>query len=245
MNGNIRPDDVPADPMYVDPHRSAEEIPVSFLKSQLEMMGAHPAAQEMYLGQISTSEVVLRCCRNIRQSVESVNQPIVAASPEGYNESNVPDQPSAQYAILWSYMLLGTAPDQPHLLRQLLQMVEHFASHYPNDVSLFEQYILPLFQQFPEYPQLCSTMRAVRSTDAMPKQVRRRSKETEHVRYKIGQVFRHKRYGYHAVITGWDPQCGAAQEWMQRMGVDNLQRGRHQSFYHAMCVAPSNFSRGS
>ena len=54
------------------------------------------------------------------------------------------------------------------------------------------------------------------------------------VRYKVGQLFRHKRFHYYAVIYGWDPQCSAEELWITQMRVDDLPRGRHQSFYHSL-----------
>ena len=118
--------------------------------------------------------------------------------------------------------------------QHLPRMVEHFATHYPTDVSLIEKYILPLFEDLPEYPQLSGAMRAVRATDSMPKRVRRRTKETELVKYKVGQVFRHKRYDYQAVIVGWDPLCDAEPAWMEQNGIYGLPRGRDQPYYHAL-----------
>ncbi|KXJ92653.1 hypothetical protein Micbo1qcDRAFT_222406 [Microdochium bolleyi] len=55
------------------------------------------------------------------------------------------------------------------------------------------------------------------------------------VRYRVGDLFRHRRYGYRAVITGWDATCQASEQWMQQMGVDALPGGgRSQSFYHVL-----------
>ncbi|KAH7032748.1 uncharacterized protein B0I36DRAFT_361521 [Microdochium trichocladiopsis] len=54
------------------------------------------------------------------------------------------------------------------------------------------------------------------------------------VRYRVGDLFRHKRYRYRAVITGWDSTCQASEQWMQQMGVDSLPNGRSQSFYHVL-----------
>jgi F-box protein 21 len=44
-------------------------------------------------------------------------------------------------------------------------------------------------------------------------------------------VFRHKRYTYHAIITGWDTECKAEEDWVRQMEVDRLPRGRKQAFY--------------
>lgn len=52
--------------------------------------------------------------------------------------------------------------------------------------------------------------------------------------YHVGDLFRHRRYRYRAVITGWDATCQASEQWMQQMGVDALPHGRSQSFYHVL-----------
>lgn len=41
-----------------------------------------------------------------------------------------------------------------------------------------------------------------------------RSSRSEYVRYRVGQVVRHKLYGYRAVITGWDEIASAPDEWL-------------------------------
>lgn len=41
-----------------------------------------------------------------------------------------------------------------------------------------------------------------------------RSSRSEHVRYRVGQVVRHKTYGYRAVIIGWDEIASAPDEWL-------------------------------
>ena len=54
------------------------------------------------------------------------------------------------------------------------------------------------------------------------------------VKFRIGQVFRHKRYAYTAVVVGWDVKCDADEEWIWRNGVDHLDEGRGQAFYNAL-----------
>lgn len=56
--------------------------------------------------------------------------------------------------------------------------------------------------------------------------------------YRVGTVFKHRRYNYQGVIFGWTRTCNPedGDEWIQRMGVDRLARGRQQPFYHALFV---------
>lgn len=34
------------------------------------------------------------------------------------------------------------------------------------------------------------------------------------IKYRVGQVIRHKKYGYRGVIVGWDKECRAPQHWI-------------------------------
>ena len=45
---------------------------------------------------------------------------------------------------------------------------------------------------------------------------------------------RHVQFHYRCVIFGWDYECAASPEWIQQMGVDNLNRKHHQPFYNVM-----------
>ena len=59
-------------------------------------------------------------------------------------------------------------------------------------------------------------------------------------RYHIGTLFRHRRYLYEAVITGWTRSCSASENWIRTMDVDRLKRGRHQPFYNVFVADGSS-----
>lgn len=44
-----------------------------------------------------------------------------------------------------------------------------------------------------------------------------RSPRPPNVKYRIGQVIRHKIWGYRGVIVGWDPKCRAPADWIKQM----------------------------
>jgi hemimethylated DNA binding protein len=48
-----------------------------------------------------------------------------------------------------------------------------------------------------------------------------RSPRSEYVRYRVGQVIRHKLYGYRAVIIGWDEIASAPDEWLDEHHQDH------------------------
>jgi len=59
-------------------------------------------------------------------------------------------------------------------------------------------------------------------------------------RYHIGTLFRHRRYHYEAVITGWTRSCSTSDHWIRTMDVDRLKRGRHQPFYNVFVADGSS-----
>lgn len=54
------------------------------------------------------------------------------------------------------------------------------------------------------------------------------------VAYSVGQVFRHRKYGYRGVIIGWDQSCKAGPQWIASTGVAHLPHGTQQPFYHVL-----------
>ncbi|KAL4911664.1 Hemimethylated DNA-binding protein YccV like-domain-containing protein [Aspergillus aurantiobrunneus] len=215
------------EPIYMDPFRSDQETPTSDMRTQLDFLGASPIEQSAFLGETMTSEIILRSSKNILNSVQRIGQAPGAGS--------VPiDVGCARYAALWSSLLFSNPLRPAELRHHLLWLMEHVATDFPSDISLIEQYIAPIFHGTLEFEHIMESLHVIRAVDEIPKQVKRRSFQQRRVSYHIGQVFKHRRYNYTAIITGWDAECGAGEQWIRRMGVDRLQGGRHQSFYHAI-----------
>ena len=68
----------------------------------------------------------------------------------------------------------------------------------------------------------------------------RTSPENRHVRYGVGFVFRHVRYGYRGVVFRWDPKCLSSDEWVHQMGVHLLPRSTEQPFYSVLVDSRDN-----
>ena len=49
--------------------------------------------------------------------------------------------------------------------------------------------------------------------------------------YSIGDLVRHKQYGYRGVVVGSDPRCVADDDWYYR---NRSQPGRNQPWYHVL-----------
>lgn len=64
----------------------------------------------------------------------------------------------------------------------------------------------------------------------------KRDNDRAKVEYSIGQVFRHKNFGYRGVVVGWDGRCDRPKEWLIGNGMSPA-RGQ-QPFYHIIPDQP-------
>lgn len=234
LDGRAISDSVEAGPIFLDPFRSRNEIPASFLRAQLSAMGIAPSDHATLLGASSTADSVRRTARNIIESVRSVPR---LHEPQSGRDSTSPEVESAFYGALWALVLLHDNNAYVQRGRYFPYIVEHLQKQFFMDLALIESHVLPLFQNQYHYSQLRDFIRVMRASDMRPKTVKNREGEAaKGVRYHVGQVFQHKRYKYQAIIIGWDLECKESEDWMSRMGVADLERGRHQSFYQVLYV---------
>ncbi len=233
-------------PMYLDPYRSDLEVPVEHLQTQLLAWGVNTRDFHRFLGNSSVRNTVLRTSRNILATVHEFRG--LGGSTENTGHPTIrlhanpfADMDNAFYSTLWANFMLcspSTRPEPADQIQFLPMILERFERLFPMDANLIERYICPPFKNIPHTYQfeLRETLRVVRAGDIMPKQVRARNspEAIDRVRYQVGQIFQHKRYGYTAVIIGWDIECSMNSRWMAQNQIDRLDRGRHQSFYHAL-----------
>jgi F-box protein 21 len=243
LDGKYKPSSSPElEYMYLDPFRSSDEVRQGDLQQRLRDMGVPQSEHKHFLTDTTTREMVLRTARNIMNSVQTIRQ--TEAGMRGIQASWLnysPDMDNAFYATIWSMMILGPAYDTPSLSsatsrrRQYLPyLLEHFQTHFPWDVTLLEQYVIPMFYDQPEGQRLLQFVQSMHQVDAMRKPILKRDDKTVNVKFKVGQLFQHKRYDYEGVVTGWDVSCDAGEEWIQNMDVDRLPSGRNQAFYHVL-----------
>lgn len=226
--------------IYLDPFRSRDEVDRNSLEQTLRQMGVPQSEFRYFLNNATTREMVLRTARNIMSSVQTTRQAEARLRGVQWIHTH-PDLDNAFYSSIWSMLILGPAPDSPGLSstntrrRQYLPyLLEHFQTHFPWDVTLLEHYVIPMFLDQPEGQRLLQFVHSMHQVDAMRKPILARDDKTVNVTFKVGQLFQHKRYGYEGVITGWDVNCDAGEEWIRNMDVDRLPSGRNQAFYHVL-----------
>lgn len=215
----------------MDPFRSHQEVYVKDLRAQLQSLGISPSNFPELLGASSTAEIVHRCAKSIITSLQAIRR--------GHNSGHsFADVDGAFYAAVWAVLLLPerstftAGAQRANCLSHITELIEKYAL---TDTWLIEKYILPLTEDRTQHEQLRNTIRIIRTTDHMPKNIKGRTSDLlRNVQYKVGQIFQHKRYRYKAVITGWDAECAATDGWMAHMGVHELPRGKYQGFYHVL-----------
>ena len=225
--------------MYMDPWHSSVETPKEELIARLRTLKAEPSKFQALLAPSSTAEIVRRTARNIMTSVKMLSQTVGNGGHLNLSTA-YPDANGAFYGALWALLLLpegNSNHSQSQQGRYVPYILHHVEQDFPLDLGLVEKIAALHFRETDYYGQFLGRVQSLRTEDDSPKLRKdRTSKTRDNVRYRIGQVFRHKRYNYNAVITGWDVECEAGEDWIAQMNVRSLPRGQHQAFYHVMYV---------
>jgi len=218
--------------IYLDPWAQSGVVDLDHLHNQLFQMGIPRISHHQYLQRAPVRDMVLRTARNVMRSWEETRRGVIAPHDSI-------DTEHAFYAFLWAMLLVGTAEQREmniHRRRSYLPyLLETFQNNYPEDVTMAEKYIAPMLEGDAQKEQFFQLTAELRANDRNARPIMTRDNEaTKVVKYKVGQVFQHKRYGYVGVIVGWDPKCAAGERWIVQMNVDTLPNGRTQSFYHIL-----------
>ncbi|KAH9890843.1 hypothetical protein F4778DRAFT_752489 [Xylariomycetidae sp. FL2044] len=212
--------------MFLDPYGSDDEVPLEDILGFLRRLGISTGLDNL-LGPTATDLVIMRTAQNIRASFTSFRtseRPLSQLIP--MIELNRGDwarnlQP-ALYSMIWaSIMMIPILPnnedarwDWQQDVRDLLQ---YFYEYFPEDSWLVEKYLCPMYDTFAapsrrhdtfELPSkgVRDQIRDIRMHDSSAKPPRLRSDlpDEVNVKYRVGQVFKHKRYDYHGLILGWN-----------------------------------------
>ncbi|OTA65836.1 hypothetical protein K449DRAFT_391788 [Hypoxylon sp. EC38] len=241
--------------MFLDPYGSDEEVPLDYIISFLARLGIH-AGHENLLRPTATDLIVMRTAQNIRASFTSFRtneRPLSQLIP--MIELNRGDwarnlQP-ALYSMIWaSIMMVPVLPENEEVRWDWQQDVgdlrTYFYEYFPEDCWLVEKYVCPMYDTFAapsrhrhglELPskRVRDQIKEIRRMDAEVKPPRRRSdmKTDVKVKYRVGQVFKHRRYEYHGIILGWT--LGSVSTWDDNLFIPS--RGSSNScqpFYRCM-----------
>ncbi|RPB21501.1 YccV-like-domain-containing protein [Terfezia boudieri ATCC MYA-4762] len=190
----------------------------------------------------NTRELIVRVARNILESVRLTGpQPTPTyTTPGSWDQPPFqPERHAALYAALTASVICGP-PASTRLLEHMCTLMQR---DFECDVGFFEEDMSRLISE-DDTMLLHNICNAVRKEDETPKRAMRRYDQTlqrhPDPRYHIGTLFRHRRYHYEAVITGWTRSCSTSENWIRTMDVDTLKRGRHQPFYNVFVADGSS-----
>lgn len=243
LDGKRATPESPREIMYLDPYHQGEEVPVTSLKRMLVDWGVQPIDHDSYLIENNSAlGVVLRTSRNILATIHAFRttmQTTQRTPSIRLRHGSSTDLEHAFYSSLWASFIFANTDNYHRAQRRqfIPLLLEKFEAHFPEDAPFIEKYICPFFDTAARDDwNLLGVLRVVKAADQTPKQIRLRNSEVQksECKYKVGQVFRHRRYNYIAVIIGWDVECGMDNTWIAHNRVDSLARGRHQGFYHAL-----------
>ncbi|KAI9891590.1 MAG: hypothetical protein M1814_002524 [Vezdaea aestivalis] len=232
--------------IYLDPARSDEEVAIEDLKTQLRRLSADDSETSELLSTLSLTGLVERTGRNLLQSLRMTPEPGQAAQnlfapilhPRG-----TPDRLTVNYCVSWTRLVYSYYAEaenyflsEPSFRRFLVPI----RSRFPSDIVLLDKHIFNRSGDSKTGDVLLG-IEDVRTCDLEePPRKSRPVIDPQHdVQFKVGQVFRHKRYRYLGVVIGWDTECSGDERWIQQMGVDALPRGRSQGFYHTLTTDDS------
>jgi len=243
------------DKMYLDPFNSDEEVPLQHILEFLSRFGSG-ASQDNLLGPTATDLVVMRVAQSIRASFTSfrtIELPLPQLIP--FIELNRGDwarnlQP-ALYSMIWaSIMMVPVLPENEDVRwdwqQDVRDLLTYFYEYFPEDSWLIEKYVCPMYdtfaaptrrQQHWELPskRVRDQIREIKEVDATIKTPRRRSDldKSFRVKFRVGQVFKHKRYDYHGLIIGWHVE-GSSRPQQGWQGSGQNQDSSFQPFYRCM-----------
>lgn len=227
--------------MFLDPYGSDSEVSLDYLHTFLYRLGAHLGHDTM-LVPTSTDLIIMRTAQNIRASFTSFRtreRPLAELIPlielrRGDWARNL--QP-ALYSMRWaSIMMVPILPDNEDVRwdwqQDVRDLLTYFYEYFPEDAWLVEKYVCPMYDTFAapgrrqvgwELPskRVRDQIKKIRQVDLTERPPRRRSDLSGPVpvKYRIGQVFKHKRYDYHGLILGW-----SVDETNGSMGWDDTSR---------------------
>ncbi|KAF1811189.1 YccV-like-domain-containing protein [Eremomyces bilateralis CBS 781.70] len=220
--------------MFMDPFRDSREHSVEELRGLLSAMEVHPDSWPDFMTPASTIDLVLRNARNILNGLHRHRHYDFPQNIDPWGATGEAEHPTDEdllYSSVWAQLMLSQQPQDVRRLADFYAVRLQDERKY--DVPLIEKYLLtedgPHTQSTLTLSTVCTRTRLDDMRSVTVK--RRNTAEVGRVKYRVGQMMKHARYGYTGLVVGWDSKCEQSEEWIRTMNVDALGGGRSQAFY--------------
>ncbi|TLD17827.1 uncharacterized protein PgNI_00469 [Pyricularia grisea] len=203
--------------MYLDPFESDHEINVEDLRMRLEDFGWENG-RDAFLRASPVPVLVNRTAHNIRASyVRYQHSSDVEAAKFSFRSGDpFLNMEALLYSVLW-VSLLVTPTTYQLWDNNLEHFLNRFHKYFSEDAWIVRKYLAPLYDEFvathgrygaagrSSWEDVHRTLDVAHNLDMRTPTVSRRYTQAiqKSVRYRVGQVFVHKRYGFSCIINGW------------------------------------------
>lgn len=207
--------------MYLDPYSTDEEVTTEAMRLKIATLG-FGGIYEAEVADTTTIMIIHRNSNNILATwsylreigLEGNNGLAADVKRLRFGDPDV-NMKALKYAVLWC-SVLTTPLTRLEWGDYLAGFLPSFAGYYSEDMWLVRKVLAQMDAGHTLYnlrprdglESVDGTLRILRNLDQRRQTCNRRYAAEVHgnVLYKIGQVFRHKRYGYLGIINGWDPE---------------------------------------
>ncbi|RCI11262.1 hypothetical protein L249_7500 [Ophiocordyceps polyrhachis-furcata BCC 54312] len=206
--------------LYLNPYGSDDEVPAACFQALLARLGWHNSPDDFF-APVPTALVALHTARNIRSTFAHLIE-TQHDDDEPYRLSQLicgnsaVNMEAALYSSGWAPLMLEP-PNTFEWDDSLANFLRRNVGSWPEDIWLIDKYLWPLYvSSTPLRDSLArhrnhglddpwEHLRQIRDHDEKVPLVQARTalRGSDCVPYKIGQVFRHRRYEWIGVITGW------------------------------------------
>jgi F-box protein 21 len=244
--------------MFLDPYGSDDEVRFAHLESILGQLGfAEHTVQ--FTTPVPASRMAIRVAHNISASlgIPNMHDRLAPRAIQLLSGNSHTNATACSYAASWALLILNR-PDRATWLDRLEKFLKRFPDVYPEDAWLVEKYLWPRFCEVINTPRdgfrrhhtlpggpinPWHFWQGMRDLDAIPPPVYRRDRcnNRSGPELQIGQVFRHRRYGWLGVITSWDERKSSPSSYFD-LSLEDLADGpplppgtsRYGFFYSCM-----------
>lgn len=234
--------------MHLDPYGNDDEVSLADLQSILSSYG-YQTNTDLFLSPASPSNITMRTAHNIRAAFRSdlsgphAPEPYAPASTASLPVSgaSVLSRDAAIQAYLWARLTL-LPPNDMEWVQTLHRLMDRFMNSWLGDVWLVERFLVPLYDAAGPGSQAWDDPRNMvlikRQHDAAQPLEKRRVGRAKEVKFRVGQVVRHRRLDFVGVVTGWfDEGWRSGNEMTIRQLAENP--GAKTVFYTCLYVFPS------